>query len=88
MLIIYFAGFFTAIYILSPAPDENTASLDNTNTSQFTFDTFDGQEKAAQAKDIAIKVGNGMQQFLCVAGEKASQISEKIKARLEEQNQK
>ena len=85
VLIIYFAGFFSAIYVLTPGADDGTAGLDNTNTRELAID---GQEKIVQAKDIALKVGAGMRQFLCLAGEKASQVSETIKAKLDEQNMK
>ncbi len=83
ILIIYFAGFFSAIYFLSPGSAGSTASLDNTR--EFAID---GHEKIVQARDVAIKIGAGMRQFLCVAGEKASRISEIIKAKLDEQNMK
>ena len=83
VLIIYFAGFFSAIYVLTPGAEEGTADLDNTR--EFAID---GQEKIVQAKEIALKVGTGMRQFLCLAGEKASQMSETIKAKLDEQNMK
>jgi hypothetical protein len=83
ILIIYFAGFFSAIYVLTPGSEDPTASLNNTR--EFAIN-IDGQEKIVQAKDIAVKVGAGMRQFLCFAGEKASKVSEIIRARLDEEN--
>lgn len=83
ILIVYFAGFFSAIYVLTPGAEDSAASLNYTR--EFSID---GQEKIVRAKDIALKVGAGMRQFLCFAGEKASQVSEIIKARLDEQNMK
>lgn len=85
ILIIYFAGFFSAIYVLTPGAEDPAANLNNTR--EFAID-IDGQEKIVRAKDIALKVGAGMRQFLCFAGEKASQVTEIIKARLDEQNMK
>ncbi len=90
VLIIYFAGFFSAIYVLTPGAEDPAANLNDTR--EFVIDTSefatDGQDKIVRAKDIALKVGAGMRQFLCFAGEKASQVSEIIKTRLDEQNMK
>jgi len=82
-LIIFFAGFFTAIYIT--APGEGQAGEQTMYSRETTRDFAPGrQEKIVKAQVFAKKVGTGMQQFLCLAGEKATELSKAIKNKVNE----
>lgn len=85
-LIIFFAGFFTAIYIT--APGEGRAGEQTMYSRETTRQIVDGrQEQIVKAQVFAKKVGTGMQQFLCLAGEKASELTEIIKNKVNETKQ-
>jgi len=84
-LIIFFAGFFTAIYITAPGQADAQAGEQITYSRETTRDIAPGrQEQIVKAQVFAKKVGTGMQQFLCLAGEKASELSEIIKNKVNE----
>ena len=87
-LIIYFAGFATAIYYLAPADAE--ANADGISSGGFRFG---GAESVSEAKsekfgEFAEIAGASMKKFVTFAGEKAVQLSEIIKKELAEQKQK
>ncbi len=69
MLIVYFAGFATAVYFLAPVDEEMTASGNSGESyMQRQFDTEQfAQATSARLHDIFI-----------FAGDKASQVSELI----------
>ena len=81
-LIIFFAGFFTAIYITAPGTAGERATYSQETTQ--TFASSDRQEKIIKAQAFAKKVGTGVQQFLCLAGEKATELSDIIKNKANE----
>lgn len=84
-LIIFFAGFFTAIYITAPdtVGEQNGYSCETTQD----FASSNRQENIVKAQAFANKVGTGMQQFLCIAGEKATELSKTIKNKVNETEQ-
>ncbi len=87
-LIIYFAGFATAIYYLAPA-DAN-ANVDEIRAGGFGFG---GKESATDAKseefaEYAEIAGASMRKFVTFAEEKAVQLGEIIKKELAEQKKK
>jgi len=77
ILIVYFAGFATAIYTLAPVDEKmissrSSRSKERTYTSQFNSQEF--------AKETNVQ----MRRFLSFAGDKASEVSELIQAKLAE----
>ena len=87
-LIIFFAGFFTAIYITAPSEANAQTGEQTMYSEETTLDiTSSRQEQIVKAQAFAKKVGTGMQQFLCLAGEKASELSEVIKNKVNETKQ-
>ena len=78
MLIVYFAGFATAVYFLAPVDEEITASVKSEKSDEsYSHRQFDS-EKFAKATSAR------MQDFFSFAGDKASEVSELIKQRLAE----
>ena len=79
-LIIYFAGFATAIYVLAPAPGNQEQASRKTGARE-------KPDRAAAniiSPEFAAKAGSEMQRFLGFAEEKAAQAGTLIKARLNE----
>ena len=75
MLIVYFAGFATAVYFIAPVDEEMKASVNSDESyRQGQFDT----EQFAQATSARLH------EFFSFAGDKASEVSELIKQRLAE----
>ena len=75
MLIVYFAGFATAVYFLAPVDEEMTASGNSGESyMQRQFDT----EQFAQITSARLH------EFFSFAGDKASEVSELIKEKLAE----
>ena len=83
-LIIFFAGFFTAIYITAPGEAGEQTMYSQETTRDFAPGR---QEQIVKAQVFAKKVGTGMQQFLCLAGEKATELSKTIKNKVNETKQ-
>ncbi|MBW8035299.1 MAG: hypothetical protein FVQ79_06640 [Planctomycetes bacterium] len=83
-LIIFFAGFFTAIYITAPGEGQAGEQTMYSHETTQSFASSERQEKMVKAQAFAKKVGTGMQQFLCLAGEKASELSKTIKNKVNE----
>jgi hypothetical protein len=74
MLIVYFAGFATAIYMLAPAPEGSAEkSFDNLSSAS----AFDSQEFAKSFND-------GMHKCLAFGKEAACQTAEFIKEKIKE----
>ncbi len=75
ILIVYFAGFATAVYFLAPVDEEMTASVNSGESYMLRqFDT----EQFAQATSVRLH------EFFSFAGDKASEVSELIKEKLAE----
>ena len=74
LLIVYFAGFATAIYVLSPAPEENYASSDWDRWDADSVRSFAESHRFAESfnagmhkcvdfvKDISIRTGEYIKQ--------------------------
>ena len=75
MLIVYFAGFATAVYFLAPVDEEMTAS--GNSDESYSLRQFD-TEQFAQATSARLH------EFFSFAGDKASEVSELIKEKLAE----
>ncbi len=75
MLIVYFAGFATAVYFLAPVDEEirGSDSPDQSNMDRH-FDT----EQFAKATSVRLH------EFISFAGDKASGVSELIREKLAE----
>jgi hypothetical protein len=73
MLVVYFAGFATAVYFLAPVDEDMTASV-NSDESYIhrQFDT----EKFAKTTSVRLH------EFISFAGDKASGVSELLKEKL------
>jgi hypothetical protein len=82
-LIIYFAGFATAIYYLAPAGDKANASGKDSRR----FD-LRGQVGEFRASEFGATAQTGMKKFVGFAEEKAVQLGEYIRAKLAEANKK
>ena len=82
-LIIYFAGFATAIYYL--APDDAKANAGARKAGGFGFGSQVSESKSGDFGKIA---GASMRKFVTFAEEKAVQLGETIKKELAEQKKK
>ena len=84
-LIIYFAGFATAVYYLAPA-DAN-ANADGIKAGGFGFGS---QASVSESKsgEFGKIAGASMRKFVTFAEEKAVQLGEIIKKELDEQKKK
>ena len=83
MLIIYFAGFATAVYYLAPADDE--ANAGRVRTGGFGFGSQVSESKSEEFGKVAAA---SMRKFVTFAEEKAVQLGEIIKKELAEQKKK
>ncbi len=82
-LIIYFAGFATAVYYLAPGSDKvNGAGM---KTGGFGFSS---QASGSKSNEFGKVAGASMRKFVTFAEEKAIELSEIIKTKLAEQNKK
>lgn len=77
-LIMYFAGFATAIYALAPADDTQTHSQASAAKIHNNSDTGSSSEQFASA------FNTHMRKYLSVAEEQAEKLGEFIKAKLAE----
>lgn len=75
MLIIYFAGFATAIYALAPVPEANADSA-FAERSTYSHDAGSGSE------EFALAFNSRMRKFIGFAEEKAARFGEFINAKL------
>ncbi len=82
-LIIYFAGFATAIYYLAPASDKAKAGA--VRTGGFGFGSQVSESKSAEFGKVA---GTSMRKFVAFAEEKAIELGEIIRRELAEQKKK
>ena len=83
VLIIYFAGFATAVYYLAPASDK--ANAGGTRTGGFGFGSRTSQ---FESEDFGKVAGVNVRKIVSFAEEKAVQLGEIIKRKLAEQNKK
>lgn len=77
-LVVYFAGFATAIYLEAPAldgPDMVRAQSANRR---------DKNKETTRAEELAEKVHASLFDYFSIAEEKASQVGALVKARLED----
>ena len=84
-LIIYFAGFATAIYYLAPA--DAKANADEIRNGGFGFGSRVSASEA-KSEDFGKIAGASMRRFVTFAEEKAVQLGEIIKRELAEQKKK
>lgn len=82
-LIIYFAGFATAVYYLAPASDK--ANGGGMRTGGFGFSS---QASGCKSEEFGKVAGASMRKFVTFAEEKAVQLGEIIKRELAEQKKK
>ncbi len=82
-LIIYFAGFATAIYYLAPASERTTAS----DRSAKRFDIRD-RVSEFRTSEFGETAETSVKNFVSFAEEKAVQLGEFIRAKLAEANNK
>ncbi len=82
-LIIYFAGFATAIYYLAPDDDKTNAGA--RKTGGFGFGSQVSESKSGDFGKIA---GASMRKFVAFAEEKAIELGEIIRRELAEQKKK
>ncbi len=82
-LIIYFAGFATAVYYLAPADAKMNAG--GIKTGGFGFGSRTSQFESEEFGKVA---GASMRKFVTFAGEKAVQLGEIVKRELAEQKKK
>ncbi len=82
-LIIYFAGFATAVYYLAPASDKANGGV--IRTGGFGFGSQTSESKSGEFGKVA---GASMRKFVTFAEEKAIQLGEIIKRELAEQKKK
>ena len=81
-LIIYFAGFATAIYTLAPASEK-------TEKTQVPWSLFGSKEDAeSESKEFASAFNSGMQKFLCFAEGNAAKVGQAVRARLAEREKR
>lgn len=83
MLIIYFAGFATAVYYLAPA--DAKANAGGIRTGGFGFGSQVSESKSEEFGKVAV---TGMRKFVNFAEEKVVQLGEIIKRELAEQRKK
>ena len=79
-LIIYFAGFASAIYVLAPVTDRPGGS-----GSALFAGSFDSEAFEDRTRQFAAAAGVGMQKFLSFAEDKAVLAGQAIKDRLAEE---
>ena len=76
-LIIYFAGFATAIYYQAPA-------MDGLESAMKDFPGTGADKDSSRAEVTAENIRENFSKYLSIAEEKASQVGALIKARLDE----
>jgi len=74
MLIVYFAGFATAIYTLAPAPEGETARFSANGASSEQFDS----------KEFVQSFNTGMHKCLAFGKEAAERTAKLVKEKLKE----
>ena len=82
-LIIYFAGFATAVYYLAPASDKANAGV--IRSGGFGFGS---QASGSKSDEFGKGAAASMRKFVTFAEEKAIQLGEIIKKELAEQKKK
>ena len=78
VLVIYFAGFATAIYTLAPVEAEAAGAESSERGG------VEDAEPSVNGDEIAAKFKLGMQQFIGFAEDKASKVGGMIKTKLDE----
>lgn len=78
MLIVYAAGFATAIYCLAPAPDQVPGSSEERALI----------DKALKSDEFARSVNSGMHKAIDFAKEAATQAGKRIRERIDEAQSK
>ena len=78
MLIVYFAGFATAIYILGPAPENQAA--DNS--------TKDFLDSTVKSGDFAASFNSGMHKCVEMGKEAACRVAQFLKEKINEERPK
>ena len=81
ILIVYFAGFATAVYFLAPVDEEMAASV-NSNESYRSDESY--QHRQFDTEQFAQATSARLHEFFSFAGDKASEVSELIKEKLAE----
>jgi len=81
-LIVYFAGFATAIYAIAPVADART------NSKVATEKIHNQNENVSASEQFALAFNSHMRKCLSFAGEHAEKIGEFIKTKLAEQRTK
>ena len=83
ILIVYFAGFATAVYFLAPVDEEMTASGNSGESYQHRQFNTD-QHRQFDTEQFAQVTSARLHKFFSFAGDKASEVSELIKEKLAE----
>ena len=81
-LIIYFAGFATAIYMLAPATDRPGATRNGNSSIISWAGSKQAQERSQQFAEVA---GDRLRKFVSFAEEKAVQAGNILKEKITEQ---
>ena len=83
-LIVYFAGFATAIYALAPVADANVKSDSRARQVKVSKNTDSG----SKSEKFASAFNTQMRKCISIAEEKGAKVGELIKAKLAEQRTK
>ncbi len=74
LLVVYFAGFATAIYALSPAPEQQTAKADQKSTI----------DAILKSDDFAKSFNSGMHKAIALGREALDRSTEYLKEKIDE----
>jgi hypothetical protein len=74
LLVVYFAGFVTAIYCLAPAPDAESGQLDQANSAY----------PRLNSNDVARSVNAGVHKCIAFGKQNAVRVAEMIQEKVEE----
>lgn len=78
VLVMYFAGFATAIYTITPA---------SAGASETSSVSDEGGDPSIKADEIVVKVKTGLTKFISIAEEKLSQAGTVIQKKMAESKQ-
>ena len=81
LLIVYFAGFATAIYTLAPEPDNEARISQKSSHRSFAHSTFNSEQ-------FTKSVNSGIHKCIDLSKEAACRIAEFIKEKIEERQHK
>ena len=84
LLIVYFAGFATAIYTLAPVDEKNTKASVGSFFSRNTTDEKDSVFSALKSDDFAKSLNTGMHKCVDFGKEAAWRTGKFIKRKIEE----